>query len=161
MERLNEVKYDLMRISYDAATGTWGKRETVLSAAESGMSAAQPKESPDGRWLAGGDAIGDDKAQSAGDAVAGDTPSNAACGARRPRCRSQLAQHQAHGEAGAVLHPPRHPPPGPAEHREQQRHGPYRAKPRQDADRRSDEGAQEGVQHVYWAQRNGKTAAEI
>ena len=40
-----------MRISYDAATGTWGKRETVLSAADSGKSAAQPKESPDGRWL--------------------------------------------------------------------------------------------------------------
>lgn len=48
---LYEVKYDLMRISYDTATGTWGKPETVLSAAESGMSAAQPKESPDGRWL--------------------------------------------------------------------------------------------------------------
>ena len=51
MTQLHEVKYDLMRISYDAATGTWGKRETVLSAADSGMSAAQPKESPDGRWL--------------------------------------------------------------------------------------------------------------
>ncbi len=51
MSRLEEVKYDLMRIPYDAATGTWGKRETVLSAAESGLSAAQPKESPDGRWL--------------------------------------------------------------------------------------------------------------
>jgi Tol biopolymer transport system component len=49
--QLTEVKYDLVRIPYDAATGTWGKRETVLSAAESGMSAAQPKESPDGRWL--------------------------------------------------------------------------------------------------------------
>jgi hypothetical protein len=51
MAQLYEVKYDLMRIPYDAATGAWGKRETVLSAAESGMSAAQPKESPDGRWL--------------------------------------------------------------------------------------------------------------
>lgn len=51
MSRLTEVKYDLMRISYDPATGTWGKRETVLSAADSGLSAAQPKESPDGRWL--------------------------------------------------------------------------------------------------------------
>ncbi len=49
--RLQEVKYDLMRISYDAATGTWGHRETVLSAADSGLSAAQPRESPDGRWL--------------------------------------------------------------------------------------------------------------
>lgn len=53
MARLQEVKYDLMRIPYDAATGTWGKRETLWSSAESGMpmSAAQPKESPDGRWL--------------------------------------------------------------------------------------------------------------
>jgi dipeptidyl aminopeptidase/acylaminoacyl peptidase len=51
MTQLNEVRYDLMRISYDAATGTWGRRETVLSAADAGMSAAQPKESPDGGWL--------------------------------------------------------------------------------------------------------------
>ena len=51
MTQLHEVKYDLMRIPYDAATGTWGKRETILSAADTGMSAAQPKESPDGRWL--------------------------------------------------------------------------------------------------------------
>jgi hypothetical protein len=51
MTQLTDVRYDLMRISYDAAAGTWGKRETVLSAADSGMSAAQPKESPDGRWL--------------------------------------------------------------------------------------------------------------
>jgi hypothetical protein len=51
LTQLQEVKYDLMRISYDAATGTWGKRETVLSASDSGMSAAQPRESPDGRWL--------------------------------------------------------------------------------------------------------------
>jgi dipeptidyl aminopeptidase/acylaminoacyl peptidase len=53
MTRLSDVRYDLMRIAYDAATGRWGNRETVLSAAESGtvLSAAQPKESPDGRWL--------------------------------------------------------------------------------------------------------------
>ena len=51
MSELYNVKYDLMRIVYDAAAGTWGARETVLSAADSGMSAAQPKESPDGRWL--------------------------------------------------------------------------------------------------------------
>jgi hypothetical protein len=51
MTQLSEVRYDLTRIPYDAATGTWGKRETVLSASDSGMSAAQPRESPDGRWL--------------------------------------------------------------------------------------------------------------
>jgi hypothetical protein len=49
--QMQEVKYDLMRISFDAATGTFGRRETVLSAADSGKSAAQPRESPDGRWL--------------------------------------------------------------------------------------------------------------
>ena len=49
--QMQEVKYDLMRISYDATAGTWGRRETALSAADSGMSAAQPRESPDGRWL--------------------------------------------------------------------------------------------------------------
>jgi hypothetical protein len=49
--QLQDVKYDLMRISYDAATGTWGQKEVLLSAADSGMSATQPKESPDGRWL--------------------------------------------------------------------------------------------------------------
>jgi hypothetical protein len=49
--RLREVKYDLMRIPYDPGSGGWGKREAVLSAAATGMSAAQPKESPDGRWL--------------------------------------------------------------------------------------------------------------
>ena len=46
-----DVKYDLMRISFDGATGTWGEREVVLSGADSGLSAAQPKASPDGRWL--------------------------------------------------------------------------------------------------------------
>jgi len=51
MTKLYEVRYDLMRIPFDAATGTWGKRETVLSAAETALSAAQPRESPDGRWL--------------------------------------------------------------------------------------------------------------
>jgi hypothetical protein len=49
--QLYEVRYDLMRISYDPAGGTWGKRELVFSATRHGMSAAQPKESPDGRWL--------------------------------------------------------------------------------------------------------------
>lgn len=46
-----QVKYDLMRIPYDPQTGVWGAKETVLAAADSGMSATQAKESPDGRWL--------------------------------------------------------------------------------------------------------------
>jgi hypothetical protein len=48
---LDSLKYDLMRIPYDPQTGTFGRKETVLSAADSGMSATQAKESPDGRWL--------------------------------------------------------------------------------------------------------------
>lgn len=53
MAQLADVRYDLMRIAYDAVTGRWGKRELVLSASQDGvgMSIAQPKESPDGRWL--------------------------------------------------------------------------------------------------------------
>lgn len=46
-----EVKYDLMRIPYDPETGKWGTLEALVPAAKSGLSAAQPRESPDGRWL--------------------------------------------------------------------------------------------------------------
>ncbi len=49
--KLADVRYDLMRISYNPATGAWGRPESLLSAALSGRSAAQPKESPDGRRL--------------------------------------------------------------------------------------------------------------
>jgi Tol biopolymer transport system component len=45
------VKYDLMRIAYDLANDRWGQPETILSAGESGLSVAQPRLSPDGRWL--------------------------------------------------------------------------------------------------------------
>ncbi len=50
-ERFEDIKYDLMRISYDVETGQWGKLETVLSAGETGLSMNQPKVSPDGRFL--------------------------------------------------------------------------------------------------------------
>ena len=50
-ERFYDVKYDLMRIPYDPSTGAWGQPETLVSATNSGMSAAQPRESPDGRWV--------------------------------------------------------------------------------------------------------------
>ncbi len=49
--RYREVKYDLMRISYDLETDRWGPLETVLSAAETGRSILLPRVSPDGRFL--------------------------------------------------------------------------------------------------------------
>ena len=51
IERFKEVRYDLMRLSWDVESGAWGKLETVLSAAETGLSITQPKVSPDGRFL--------------------------------------------------------------------------------------------------------------
>ncbi len=49
--RYREVKYDLMRISYDVETDRWGLLETVLSAADTGRSILLPRVSPDGRFL--------------------------------------------------------------------------------------------------------------
>ena len=49
--RYAEVKYDLMRISYDLATDEWGEPELVLSSAETNLSILQPRISPDGRFL--------------------------------------------------------------------------------------------------------------
>jgi len=50
-KRYAEVKYDLMRIGYDVETDTWGTLETVLSAAQTGLSILLPRVSPDGRFL--------------------------------------------------------------------------------------------------------------
>jgi len=50
-ERYDEVKYDLMRISYDVETDEWSELETVLSAEETGLSIMLPRISPDGRFL--------------------------------------------------------------------------------------------------------------
>jgi len=49
--RYREVKYDLMRVSYDLETDRWGTPETVLSAAETGLSILLPRVSPDGGFL--------------------------------------------------------------------------------------------------------------
>jgi len=51
LERYEEVRYDLVRISYDINTDTWGELETLLAAEETGMTALLPRTSPDGRWL--------------------------------------------------------------------------------------------------------------
>ncbi|MEJ2354873.1 MAG: hypothetical protein P8Y62_03110 [candidate division WOR-3 bacterium] len=45
------LKYNLMRIAYDAVNNTWGKMETVITSSATGMSSTQPKPSPDGRFL--------------------------------------------------------------------------------------------------------------
>jgi hypothetical protein len=50
-ERYAEVKYDLMRISYDVDSDRWGEPEMVLSARETGLSILEPRISPDGRFL--------------------------------------------------------------------------------------------------------------
>jgi hypothetical protein len=45
------VKYDLMRVSYDLENNAWGEPETVLAVRDTGRSIAQPRVSPDGQWL--------------------------------------------------------------------------------------------------------------
>jgi Tol biopolymer transport system component len=49
--RYAEVRYDIERIPYDAATDTWGEIETVVSAREMGQSCIFPRISPNGRYL--------------------------------------------------------------------------------------------------------------
>jgi WD40-like Beta Propeller Repeat len=51
MERLKQIRYDLMRVAYDIDLDHWGELETVVSARETRLSAAQPRVSPDGQWL--------------------------------------------------------------------------------------------------------------
>jgi hypothetical protein len=50
-ENYHQLRYDLMRISYDIQTDTWGELETVLSAQQTGKSILLPRISPDGRFL--------------------------------------------------------------------------------------------------------------
>jgi hypothetical protein len=51
IERLKQIRYDLMRVSYDIDHDRWGEPETIVSARDTRLSAAQPRISPDGRWL--------------------------------------------------------------------------------------------------------------
>jgi hypothetical protein len=51
VDDFRQVRYDLMRVSYDLERDHWGEPELLLAAQTSGASAAQPKVSPDGRWL--------------------------------------------------------------------------------------------------------------
>jgi hypothetical protein len=50
-ELIAKTRYDLMRVAYNVADGSWGKPETVLTAAETGKSILEPRASPDGRYL--------------------------------------------------------------------------------------------------------------
>jgi hypothetical protein len=50
-DRFRDIRYDLARIRYDPERNVWGEVETVLSATTTGLSAVQPKLSPDGRFL--------------------------------------------------------------------------------------------------------------
>jgi len=49
--KYREIKYDLMRVPFDIATGTWGPLDTMVSSRQTGLSNVQPKISPDGRYL--------------------------------------------------------------------------------------------------------------
>lgn len=53
-ENYQELRFDLMRISYQPETDSWGKPETLLTVAQTGLSMVQPQVSPDGRWLSFG-----------------------------------------------------------------------------------------------------------
>ncbi|MBN2314650.1 MAG: PD40 domain-containing protein [Sedimentisphaerales bacterium] len=47
----NQIKYDLVRTSYDLDRDEWGPLETILSAQQTNLSILLPRVSPDGRWL--------------------------------------------------------------------------------------------------------------
>ncbi len=47
----DQIKYDLMRVSYDIESDQWGEAEILLSAQDTGLSILLPRISPDGRWL--------------------------------------------------------------------------------------------------------------
>jgi Tol biopolymer transport system component len=46
----DKIQYDLVRVSYDAASGRWGEPETVISAQQIGRSISLVQISPDGHW---------------------------------------------------------------------------------------------------------------
>jgi len=50
-EDLAAFKFDLMRISYDTASDTWGSPETVMAYSQLGTSCSFPRPSADGRYI--------------------------------------------------------------------------------------------------------------
>jgi hypothetical protein len=51
MSNKTNIRYSLMRISFDESTNTFGKVDTVLSSKTTGMSITFPVVSPDGRYI--------------------------------------------------------------------------------------------------------------
>ena len=51
LEDLATFRFDLMRISYDTVTDTWGSPETVMAYSDLGTSCAFPRPSPCGRYI--------------------------------------------------------------------------------------------------------------
>jgi hypothetical protein len=47
----SKIKYDLMRIAYNADSNTWGELELVMNANAIGQSVTHPKVSPDGKYV--------------------------------------------------------------------------------------------------------------
>jgi hypothetical protein len=50
-QQYERVRYDLMRIGYDADKDEWGELEAVLRSEETGKSITEPRVSPDGKWV--------------------------------------------------------------------------------------------------------------
>ena len=48
---LDKFRFDLMRISYDTASDTWGTPETLMECSKLGKSCTFPRASPDGRYV--------------------------------------------------------------------------------------------------------------
>jgi hypothetical protein len=51
MQQFFNIRYDLMRVSFDIEHDRWGEPMVVLSAQQAGGSICQPKVSPDGRFV--------------------------------------------------------------------------------------------------------------
>ncbi|MDZ7370844.1 MAG: hypothetical protein ONB12_06730 [candidate division KSB1 bacterium] len=49
--RWNEIRYNLMRVAYDADRDEWGELETVVDAEKMGKSVIIPRPSPDGKYV--------------------------------------------------------------------------------------------------------------
>lgn len=49
--RFRQIRYDLIRVAFDPDTGQFGEPERLVAAEQTGLSAAQPKPSPDGRLV--------------------------------------------------------------------------------------------------------------
>lgn len=51
VEQFRQVRYDLVRVSYDLERDQWGTAEVLVPARDTGLSAGQPKVSPDNQFV--------------------------------------------------------------------------------------------------------------